>query len=322
MQAFSILEPISEQLQLVDDRLREFSESSELPSLKDLLIHVFDSSGKLARPALTLLTAGFHPNDGKKVITMATAVEMLHVATLIHDDTVDESDTRRGRVTVSSSWGQHTAVLLGDYVFAASATYVCSTGNIRVIKRFSETIMDLSRGQMQETANSNNIKNGMDDYLERIYFKTASLFSTSGESGAILSGASEPIVQSLKTYSEKIGMAFQVVDDVLDITGTPQEIGKPVGSDLLNGVITLPTIYAIEDSVCRKKVGLFLEDPSNTELHSEIVDIIKHSDVGERSYKYADQLIEEAKLSLQPLEDNDCKRSLTDLADFIIARNN
>jgi geranylgeranyl pyrophosphate synthase len=322
LQAFSILEPISEQLQLVDDRLREFSESSELPSLKDLLIHVFDSSGKLARPALTLLTAGFHPNDGEKVITMATAVEMLHVATLIHDDTVDESDTRRGRVTVSSSWGQHTAVLLGDYVFAASATYVCSTGNIRVIKRFSETIMDLSRGQMQETANSNNIKNGMDDYLERIYFKTASLFSTSGESGAILSGASEPIVQSLKTYSEKIGMAFQVVDDVLDITGTPQEIGKPVGSDLLNGVITLPTIYAIEDSVCRKKVGLFLEDPSNTELHSEIVDIIKHSDVGERSYKYADQLIEEAKLSLQPLEDNDCKRSLTDLADFIIARNN
>ncbi len=322
MQAFSILEPISEQLQLVDDRLREFSESSELPSLKDLLIHVFDSSGKLARPALTLLTAGFHPNDGEKVITMATAVEMLHVATLIHDDTVDESDTRRGRVTVSSSWGQHTAVLLGDYVFAASATYVCSTGNIRVIKRFSETIMDLSRGQMQETANSGNIKNGMDDYLERIYFKTASLFSTSGESGAILSGASEQIVQSLKTYSEKIGMAFQVVDDVLDITGTPQEIGKPVGSDLLNGVITLPTIYAIEDSVCRKKVGLFLEDPSNTELHSEIVDIIKHSDVGERSYKYADQLIEEAKLSLQPLEDNDCKRSLTDLADFIIARNN
>ena len=322
MQAFSILNPISEQLQLVDARLKEFSESSELPSLEDLLIHVFDSSGKLARPALTLLTAGFHPNDGEKVITMATAVEMLHVATLIHDDTVDESDTRRGRVTVSSSWGQHTAVLLGDYVFAASATYVCSTGNIRVIKRFSETIMDLSRGQMQETANSRDIQRGMDDYLERIYFKTASLFSTSGESGAILSGASEPIVESLKTYSEKIGLAFQVVDDVLDITGTPQEIGKPVGSDLLNGVITLPTIYAIEESDCRKKVESFLDDPSNTELHSEIVDIIKGSDAGERSYKYANQLIEEAKLSLQPLQDNDCKKSLLDLADFIIFRNN
>ena len=322
MQAFSILNPISEQLQLVDARLKEFSESSELPSLEDLLIHVFDSSGKLARPALTLLTAGFHPNDGEKVITMATAVEMLHVATLIHDDTVDESDTRRGRVTVSSSWGQHTAVLLGDYVFAASATYVCSTGNIRVIKRFSETIMDLSRGQMQETANSRDIQRGMDDYLERIYFKTASLFSTSGESGAILSGASEPIVESLKTYSEKIGLAFQVVDDVLDITGTPQEIGKPVGSDLLNGVITLPTIYAIEESDCRKKVESFLDDPSNTELHSEIVDIIKGSDAGERSYQYANQLIEEAKLSLQPLQDNDCKTSLLDLADFIISRNN
>ena len=322
MQAFSILNPISEQLQLVDARLRAFSESSELPSLEDLLIHVFDSSGKLARPALTLLTAGFHPNDGEKVITMATAVEMLHVATLIHDDTVDESNTRRGRVTVSSSWGQHTAVLLGDYVFAASATYVCSTGNIRVIKRFSETIMDLSRGQLQETANSRDITKGVDDYLERIYFKTASLFSTSGESGAVLSGAPEPIVDSLKKYSEKIGLAFQVVDDVLDITGTPQEIGKPVGSDLLNGVITLPTIYAIEEPDCKKKVGLFLDDPSNIELHSEIVEIIKGSDAEERSYKYADQLVEEAKLSLQPLRDNDCKKSLLDLADFIISRNN
>ena len=322
MQASSILKPISEQLQLVDDRLREFSESSELPSLKDLLIHVFDSSGKLARPALTLLTAGFHPNDGEKVITMATAVEMLHVATLVHDDTVDESDTRRGRVTVSSSWGQHTAVLLGDYVFAASATYVCSTGNIRVIKRFSETIMDLSRGQMQETANSRNIQKGMDDYLERIYFKTASLFSTSGESGAVLSGAPESTVQILKTYSEKIGLAFQVVDDVLDITGTEQEIGKPVGSDLLNGVITLPTIYAMEDSDCRRNVEIFLADPSNSNLHSEIIEMVKASDVEERSYKYADRLIEEAKLAIKPLEDNDCKKSLLLLADFIISRNN
>lgn len=322
MQASSILNPISEQLQLVDARLKEFSESSELPSLEDLLIHVFDSSGKLARPALTLLTAGFHPNDGEKVVTMATAVEMLHVATLIHDDTVDEAETRRGRVTVSSNWGQHTAVLLGDYVFAASATYVCATGNIRVIKRFSETIMDLSRGQMQETANSRDIQKGMDDYLERIYFKTASLFSTSGESGAVLSGAPESTVQILKTYSEKIGLAFQVVDDVLDITGTEQEIGKPVGSDLLNGVITLPTIYAMEDSDCRRNVEIFLADPSNSNLHSEIIEMVKASDVEERSYKYADRLIEEAKLAIKPLEDNDCKKSLLLLADFIISRNN
>lgn len=320
MQAFSILKPISDQLQQVDDLLREFSESSELPSLKDLLTHVFESSGKLARPALTLLTAGFHPNDGAKVVTMATAVEMLHVATLIHDDTVDEADTRRGRATVSSNWGQHTAVLLGDYVFAASATYVCSTGNIRVIKRFSETIMDLSRGQMQETANSRDIGRGMDEYLDRIYLKTASLFSTSGESGAILSGAPETVVQSLKTYSEKIGLAFQVVDDILDIRGTQQEVGKPIGSDLMNGIITLPTIYAIEEAECRQKVGSFLKDPSNTDLHSEIVEIIKNSDAEERSYRYAEQLVRDAKRSLVTLEDNHCKKSLLDMADFIISR--
>ncbi len=322
MQTFSILEPISAQLNLVDDRLQEFSNSSDLPSLKELLTHVFDSTGKLARPALTLLTAGFHPNDGEKVVTMATAVEMLHVATLIHDDTVDEADTRRGRVTVSANWGQHTAVLLGDYIFAASATYVCSTGNVRVIRRFSETIMDLSRGQMQETANSGNINLGMEDYMERIYFKTASLFSTSGESGAILSGAPEPVVQMLKTYSEKIGLAFQVIDDVLDIAGTEQEIGKPVGSDLLNGIITLPTIYAMKDANCRRKMEVFLSDTSNTELHSEIVQMVKQSDAGQLSYHYAYQLVEEAKSALQPLEDNDYKKSLLLLADFITSRKN
>ena len=154
--------------------------------------------------------------------------------------------------------------------------------------------MDLSRGQMQETANSRNIDHGLEDYLERIYFKTASLFSTSGESGSILSGAPESTVQILKTYSEKIGLAFQVVDDVLDITGTEQEIGKPVGSDLLNGVITLPTIYAMEDTNCRKEIERFLEDPSNSALHSEIVKMVKSSDVKERSYEYAQRLIEEA----------------------------
>ena len=116
---------------------------------------------------------------------MAAAVEMLHIATLIHDDTVDESDTRRGRTTISKQWGRHTAVLVGDYIFAASATYVCKTENVEVIKRFSETIMELASGELEETTSSKNLNVTLDQYMKRIYFKTAALFTTAGESGSI-----------------------------------------------------------------------------------------------------------------------------------------
>ena len=155
---------------------------------------MFDSKGKRARPVLTLLSGGFSESNKENVVRMASAVEMLHIATLVHDDTVDEAKTRRGRVTVSSNWGQHTAVLLGDYIFAASATYVCDTKNVRVIRRFSETIMELSRGELLEMSAAFQPDFDLDGYLGRIYLKTGSLFSTAGETGAVLSGVGEETV--------------------------------------------------------------------------------------------------------------------------------
>ena len=151
--------------------------------------------------------------------------------------------------------------------------------------------------------------------------KTGGLIKTCLERGGLISNLPKEETDLLSSFGEKIGLAFQVVDDVLDITGTEQEIGKPVGSDLMNGIITLPTIYAIEDVNCRQKVEMFLNNPSNTDLHSEILEMVKASNVKDRSYKYADKLIEEAKGSLSNLEDNDHKRSLMALADFIISRN-
>ncbi|HIC48758.1 MAG TPA: polyprenyl synthetase family protein, partial [Dehalococcoidia bacterium] len=227
----TILDPILDELASVDERLNEFSQSSDLSTLDELLQHVFASKGKRARPALTILASGFHQHDKSNVITMAAAVEMLHVATLIHDDTVDEADTRRGRITISSGWGDRLAVLVGDYVFAASATYVCDTGDIKVIRRFSETIMELSRGELQEISLSGDPTGNLAEYLQRIYFKTGSLFATSGESGARLSGADHNEVEALTRYSRKIGTAFQIVDDILDFEADEISLGKPVGSD-------------------------------------------------------------------------------------------
>jgi len=318
--ATSILEPVIEGLDLVDSRLNEFANSADLPYLDELLNHAFASSGKLARPALTLLTSGFNPHGKANVITMATAVEMLHVATLIHDDTVDGANTRRGKITVSAKYGQNTAVLLGDFIFAASATYVCNTENITVIKRFSQTIMDLSRGQLQETANSYKPINSINEYLQRIYLKTGSLFSTAGESGAILSGASDSVIQSLKEYSENIGLAFQITDDILDLTANEYDIGKPVGADLQNGIITLPTIYAMEKKQCKTNIALFFTNPDDHNILEKIIEDIQKSDSLNRAYKYAAKLAENAKNRLVGLENNKHKESLELLADFIIAR--
>ncbi|MFQ5861086.1 MAG: polyprenyl synthetase family protein, partial [Dehalococcoidia bacterium] len=210
------------------------------PHISELLEYVLDSKGKRIRPAITLLASRFHPHDGELPISMASAVELLHLATLIHDDTVDNSPVRRGRATVSQLWGRDTAVLLGDYVFATSAVFVCDTHSVHIIRRFSETIMEISSGELLESLSKYDTHQSRQQYEERIYRKTASLFQTAAESGAILSGAPEETVEALHTYGFNLGMAFQVVDDILDFEGDATEIGKPVGHDLLNGVLTLP----------------------------------------------------------------------------------
>ena len=316
----TILEPILDDLSFVDEKLKDFSQSSDLPSLDKLLKHVFASKGKRARPALTILASGFHPHDKSNVITMAAAVEMLHVATLIHDDTVDEADTRRGRITISSGWGDRIAVLVGDYVFAASATFVCDTGDIQVIRRFSETIMELSRGELQEISLSGNVDGNISEYLQRIYFKTGSLFATSGESGARLSGADIGIVRILTDYSRKIGTAFQIIDDILDFEADEISLGKPVGSDLLNGIVTLPTIFAMEDNNIQNLVRRYFEEGKHETILEELVNLIRESNAINRAQEYAENLSREAREALTRLPANRSRESLEELTHFIVRR--
>ena len=314
-----ILEPVAKRLDLTAQKLDEFVSTADLPDLNDLLSYVFSSEGKLTRPALTLLASDFNQCDEEKIITMASAVEMLHVASLIHDDTVDEAEKRRGKTTVNNQFGDYTAVLLGDYIFAASATYVCETKNIYVIKRFSQTIMDLSYGQLMETSKIEDLIK-IENYMKRIYLKTASLFTTSGESGAILSGASDSTVKAIKNYSQNIGLAFQIIDDLLDLEGEEKNLGKPVGNDLLNGIITLPIIYASEDPKYKEDLIQFIKTPSDKILHENLIKNINKSNAIERTHQYATQLINTAKDSLTSLENNRSKESLDYLAQFIIKR--
>ena len=319
MLAVSVYEPIRDGLSRVEDSLSELPRA-RFPLLADLLEHVLETSGKRIRPAITLLAANFHPHDGRAIEIMAAAVELLHIATLIHDDTVDNSDIRRGKATVSSLWGRNVAVLLGDYIFATSATYVCDTGNVRVIRRFSETIMELSSGELSEVAEAFNWRQPRQRYLERIFDKTASLFTTAAESGAVLSGVPEHLVQALREYGYNLGMAFQIIDDILDFEGTREEVGKPVGNDLAQGIMSLPAIMAVERYPEHNPVAALFERPGDQGLFKEAVDMIQNSSILADAHTVAEEYCRAALESLESLPANPSRDSLEELVSYVLDR--
>lgn len=311
--------PVQERLTRVENRLRDMADV-EFTFLSDLLTHVYCSSGKRVRPAITLLASSFHPHDELKSEIMATAIELLHIATLIHDDTVDESDFRRGRTTISSMFGKDIAVLVGDYIFASSATLVCDIGHIGIIRRFSETIMDLSNGELRERISVYDPEQSLDDYYMRIYSKTASLFSVSGESAATISGAPQEHIGALKKYAYELGMAFQIVDDILDFEGTQEEIGKPVGSDLAHGIMTLPTFIALERSNGNNPVKAYFENRDNQELLAEAVEMIRQPEIMAEAYSEASRRCDVASEALRALPVSASRDSLELLLDYVVRR--
>ena len=319
MQAIPVHETIQEGLERVQDSLKKVA-NLRFPFLVQLLDHVFETTGKRVRPAITLLASKFHPHDAEKPEIMATAVELLHIATLIHDDTVDSSDLRRGKATISRLWGRNVAVLVGDYLFAASATYVCNTGNIKVIRRFAETVMELSSGELQELAEAYSRNQTMERYLDRIYSKTASLFSTAGESGAVLSGAPTEVVEALKEYSYNLGMAFQIVDDILDFQGTEEEVGKPVGNDLSHGILTLPAVIVMERYPEHNPIADLFQHPDDETHLKRSVEMIQNSSAIEDSYSMARQFCGKAVDALATLPRTPHRDSLEELVDYVLSR--
>jgi octaprenyl-diphosphate synthase len=318
-QTAAIYTPVQSQLDQVEKKLHSLR-SDGIPDLQPLLDYVLSNGGKRVRPAITLLASDFYPHDPQNPIIMAVAVELLHLATLIHDDTVDDSDLRRGKATVSNRWGKHVAVLFGDYVFAASATFVCDTGNIRVVRRFSETIMELASGEIIEFFNCYNPQHARELYHDRIYRKTASLFCTAAETGAMLGGAPEPQVQALREYGYNIGMAFQMVDDLLDVQGDASELGKPVGNDLLQGVLTLPSIMLLERYPENNPIEALFRERTHDGHLQQALEMINNSGIVGDCYAEIRQYCAEAARALESLPACESRQSLLNLTDYIWER--
>jgi heptaprenyl diphosphate synthase len=313
-----IYKPVQKDLKKVEQSLEEIADV-EFSLLAQLLAYTLKTGGKRVRPALTLLSGKFYVYDTRLLVPMAAALELLHTATLVHDDIVDNSPVRRGKPTVSRAWGENSALLLGDYLFAKAGSLVAGTGNLRAIKLFSQTLMTISAGELKQTGVTSDMAKVREYYFAWIGAKTACLFSTSTESGAILSQAPEEAIQAIREYGQNLGMAFQIVDDVLDFVGEEDELGKPVGSDLREGTLTLPTIlfaeFYPEDELTKNVIG-----KKDAEGVSQAVEKIRDSRVIAECLALAAEFCSKARRAAEKLPDNSTRKSLIDLAAYIIER--
>jgi len=315
----TICELVQEDLVKVEDELRSVSEVDS-PCLSELLDYVIRGGGKRIRPMLTLLAGKFYDYNLSYLLPMATAVELLHTATLVHDDAIDNSLIRRGRPTINSMWGEDKAVLLGDYLFAKAGEFTAATGNQRVIMLFAQTLETISAGELNQVFNAFNLEQTRQHYFQRISSKTASLFSMATESGAILSQAPEESVQALKRYGYNLGTAFQIVDDILDFTGTEEEMGKPIGSDLAQGTLTLPAMLLLERFPEDNPVKRLFQNGDKQKNIELAIELVCNSSIAQECYAVATDYCSKAfhNLSLSP--DNASRQTLIQLADYIIRR--
>jgi geranylgeranyl pyrophosphate synthase len=287
------------------------------PLLGPMLSMVLPGSGKRLRPALAMLTGRLGQYDAERLLDMAVGVELLHAASLVHDDVVDESDLRRGAQTLFTRVGNALAVLVGDYLFAQSATRCVATGDVRVIGLFAQTLASMCQGQIEEASRGNAPEQTLtrEQYYQTIWGKTASLFVLACEGSAILAGLPEPGIAAMRRYGDRLGLAFQVVDDVLDFIGNEAELGKPVGSDVRQGTITLPVICLREILPPDEFRAAFAEDD-----RSVVIELVRSSGAVERTQTEADRLLAEAREALAEVPSGQARDALEALTQYVVER--
>lgn len=311
--------PVQADLQQVEDVLDRLTHLDDFPGLEKMLQVVLAAGGKRLRPGIALLAGTFGNYRVDLLVPLASAIELLHTATLVHDDVIDKADTRRGHPTASSVWDNGPAVMLGDYMFAHAAELVAMTGNIRVIRLFAATLMKLASGEINQDLSAYDSRETLKNYFTRIGGKTAALFSAAGEGGAIVVEADENHVLALRDYSYNLGMAFQIVDDILDFIGDEAEMGKPVGSDLMQGTLTLPSLLLVERQPSDNAVTRLFESPQNGALEAAIA-AVRDSDIIEESQVIARRFRDQAEAALQPLPATEARDTLVELLDYVLER--
>ena len=288
--------------------------------LRAALEHLLAAGGKRIRPTLGLLVGNMLGAPLEKLVTLGAAVELLHTATLVHDDLIDGSLLRRGMATLNARWSPPATVLTGDFLFARAAKLAAETDNLPLMKLFSETLATIVNGELTQMFTSRGLIN-RDNYYKRIYAKTASLFEMTSRAASMVSPANKTTIEAMRDFGYQIGMAFQIVDDILDFNGEQAAVGKPLGSDLLNGLVTLPAIYYAEAHP--EDVGI-LSLPNggwtNNENMTRLVDNIRASNATQQAMLEAEQHVDRALARLNSMESCVEREALENLAKYIVDR--
>lgn len=316
----SLFSPVEEDLRLLTENLKSLI-GARHPILFAAADHLFGSKGKQVRPAIVLLMARA-TMAGEELTQrhrrLAEITEMIHTASLVHDDVVDESDLRRGMPTVHSNFGNQIAVLAGDFLFAQASWYLANLDNLDVVKLLSRVIMDLAEGEIQQGLNRFVTDTTIDAYLEKSYYKTASLLANSAKAAAVLSESPAELAEQLYNYGRHLGLAFQIVDDILDFTGSTDVLGKPAGSDLKSGNLTAPVLYAMEEvPVLEVLIEREFAQPGDFE---QAIALVQNSQGLARSRELANHHGQAAIACLQNLPPSESKQALVNLSDYVLRR--
>ena len=320
-----VLAQLGGDLSAVDARILETVDIG-IPKVSGLVQDVVKTNGKRLRPSLLILVARAFKPEPNALINAAAGVELLHTASLVHDDDIDHAALRRGRPTLSTQVSSVTAILIGDFLFAQSAILAAATESTRVVSVFASTLGDLCQGQIREMLESHALDQSLDQYETRIYGKTASLFAGAAEMGAIIGGASEDQVVGIRAFGRDLGMAFQIVDDVLDVSGESGTIGKPAGNDLREGTVTLPVMHyvaglASDSSERRQLEGVVSGDITDDDVIASVIEGIRESGSLESALDVARDYIERAVLKLDVIPDPIARARLASIARLVVERN-
>jgi len=313
-------ELVADGLAAVEARMRA-GIVAELPAVEGAIDQLLSSGGKRIRPTLVLLTGGLLDADDERTITLAAAAELLHTATLVHDDLIDGSILRRGFPTLNAQLEDGATVLIGDYVFARAAHLAAETESLPLIKKFATTLAVIVNGELNQLfgATTGDLRR---DYFDRVYAKTGSLFELATESPALLAESDRNTVHAMKEFGRQLGVAFQIVDDILDFTGNSDRVGKPVGGDLRQGLMTLPTIYHLEaNPEDSSRIDALISGTLNTQEAERLIEAIRHSGAVDEAFQEASNYVESCIALLDDFpSDPPEHRALTELAKYVLNR--
>ncbi len=313
--------PVTAELEEFDRKLTDYLRGDS-PLISSLARHLLKSKGKRIRPVFAFLSSHAYGNFNEYSVDASLAVELIHTATLLHDDVVDESDLRRGQESVNHRWTNLISVLMGDYLFAKAFRVLVGSGSLDLIDAISRATERVSIGELRQIEETHNFSISEAEYLEIIADKTASLFSVSCESGPILKERDKASRERLAMFGEKVGTAFQIVDDLLDFVGDPKETGKEPGNDVLNGKVTLPLIHSLRavSEKSRKEIVSKVGEGDAKESFQRVYNFIEDNGGIDYAYARADELCQEGLESISSVASSKYLDSLSEMVKFTIRR--